>query len=691
MTVLALEPAVKRLKENEDRIDIWVNDLGTYSTNNTPADTVETIRSFMVRKEAELNSYSGASLGETMVNNQTEFINANNSGSVTCICLTTPFSMSQNITLAKPLRVRPGATITTTGYTFACAGYPISAFTNCQVFVGTGTITGLYSAYVDWFGGFGDGSTNCATPLQKMANAGVREILFRPGRTYNINFTTWGSVVATFTSINGIKIIGAGAIINDVTTYSAGNSITLFGFYNCRGIFIDLTLQFVSADQYAGDGATGMVFFRFFGNASGACYGIFGGGYFTGGWRAFNFYRAQGNDESYVSKNIDLQVTAFNMYSPMIHEKSGYFANVKLYASNCYRPYYVIGGENLNLDIHCVNQKQSSIFDTFQGYALRNIDLKYYNRDSTAGSNGGALILFRFYGYSSGAGTMQNIKIDLNTKNPATTPWGTTLSLNKLTDGGAADTTGRGHILDGFTITGRSEQVDGANHVNQSGTFASSDVVSGINLKDLRCTGVSNGSSNILLPDFSDSVAGRLRVDNVYAPKSKINIIHGYSRTVFIGCVAYSLTGDTGNYSPQDYIDCEILSATYQNLYDKRLINTRLGAKEYTVVNGLSLNTGSMNDGAEVNLSRNGIAAQKGIIIVTRGDGVNAGHSAIFSLNGANNSVTEMLDSNNKFSGVKDTASSVNIYWNSTTYWIQNKTGTTLTAGVDVTYLTRMD
>lgn len=49
MAQLPLDEAVSRLKENEDRLDIFVNQSGTYSTNEAVSREVETVPSLMQR------------------------------------------------------------------------------------------------------------------------------------------------------------------------------------------------------------------------------------------------------------------------------------------------------------------------------------------------------------------------------------------------------------------------------------------------------------------------------------------------------------------------------------------------------------------------------------------------------------------------------------------------------------------
>lgn len=73
------------------------------------------------------------------------------------------------------------------------------------------------------------------------------------------------------------------------------------------------------------------------------------------------------------------------------------------------------------------------------------------------------------------------------------------------------------------------------------------------------------------------------------------------------------------------------------------------------------------NDGAAAIVT----GGTNGVVIVVDANGF----TAVYNLKGGNNAVAEMLDPDDKFSVVKDTAGKTNIYFEAG-YKIQNKTGT---------------
>lgn len=56
MSQLPAEQAIQRFKENEERVDKFVNQPGTYQTNTTPPANVETLSSFIERKDQEITN-----------------------------------------------------------------------------------------------------------------------------------------------------------------------------------------------------------------------------------------------------------------------------------------------------------------------------------------------------------------------------------------------------------------------------------------------------------------------------------------------------------------------------------------------------------------------------------------------------------------------------------------------------------
>lgn len=240
--LLNAEDAIARFKLNEQRADIFVNEFGHYDTNTDPSVEVESLPSFMQRKETELNAFGVVANGETLVSNEATLIAANGAGSVTSIVLLTSFAMTQNITLTKPFRPKPGAIITTTGYTLTInSSFEAGVY---QVFAGTGTVAGLKEARPEWWGNnTTPGTTDMTAILQRAVNASkivtISSIL---GVSAPINMQNGQTIVIdknggikAITGFAGTAVLIADAGGSDVTQMQDGK-IKGAGYIDCGGL-----------------------------------------------------------------------------------------------------------------------------------------------------------------------------------------------------------------------------------------------------------------------------------------------------------------------------------------------------------------------------------------------------------------------------------------------------------------------
>lgn len=606
---------------------------------------------------------------------------SDNSGKT--IVLNSPATLAVNLTLAtdRVWRFEKGAVITTTGYTFNTNAAPVE-IGDYQVFAGTGTVTGLKEARPEWFGGAGDDSTDNTASFKQAAASGAKKIILQPGGIYRITAPIGGSV-ATVTGSQGFSLIGTGAVIKDMQTYTGTQSAAFITFTASNNIYIDPQLKFTSqaSDNVNQRGLDWFTFLQ-------GCDGVTGGGEFVGGLHAFYPTRSSIDPTSYISKRFDLKIKATSVYYPFVAERSGDFSRLDIVTVGCGRSWFAYGGgSNSEVKISSKNQTGATMISSDSGgTGVENVILDFYDRESDSNTPTNYRTALQFYNQTPTV--MRNIKIHLNIKNPTASPWGQSFMITKLDNAGSADTVGRGHVLDGFELTGVSEQVDGKDHIGMIGAFASTDKIYNFRIKDFHALGVSAGSSRIVLNGFGDALQDIVKIEDLYMPVGVMSIVHSTGRTVYSRCTALSLNDSTADTSNQDFISCNISQGTLQSKINKTFVNTNIGTINKGVPNGASLNTGSMANLDVFSLSLYGIVNHQGILIITKGGGT----IGMFNLRGANHAVQELMDPSNVFSVTAGTVGT-NIYWSAANsrYELENKTGGTEAAGYELTYFTRMD
>jgi len=533
------------------------------------------------------------------------------------------------------------------------------------------TLTGLKEAYPEWF----------SNGLMGAINSGAKKIFLKPGGSYAITGTV-GSALATISGYQGFELVGPGATITDDQTYTGTQTATFLSFVGSNNIYIDPSIKFVSQASNNVD-QRGMTWFKF----TEGCNGISGGAEIVGGLHGFYFQQGSPMLPANVSKNIDLDIRATTVYYPYLAERSGENAKVRIDGDGNGRDFFIFGGgNNTTADIKSKNQTGATMVSSASGgEGGSNITVNFTDTasDQTASADSWHTGL-QFYNETPA--TFRNIKFNLHIINPATLTNKDSFRITKYNNVGGADSTGRGHILDSFELTGYSSQVDTSDHVAMIGAFASTDKIRNFRIKDFYGAGVTEGGSRIVLNGLGNALQDIAKIDDVYLPVGVISLVHTTGSAVFSRCTALDLTDSTSDTSPQDYISCNITNGDIQSRLNKKLVNTRIGSIDYSVPNGYSKNTGSIADNAEYDLTLNGNVNQQGFLFVTRG----GGNTAVFNLGGGNHTVQEALDPNNGFSVTKDTAG-FNVYWAADKYVLQNKSGYAETYGVDLTYFTRMD
>ena len=379
------------------------------------------------------------------------------------------------------------------------------------------------------FGARGDGTDDTAAFVavhRAIQAKGYGGIVLQPGRTYGINIKA-RSVLFRMSNLGsyGIDARG-GATIRDLGTYRPGENAIAFQFINCRNIRIRGGLRLISQAYDGRSNTTGLSWFKF---VSG-CNGINADVDFDGGLHGFHFYRAYGEPPSASTVNANLAIRAKQVYYPELHERSGDQVTTVIEAVDCGRAFFIFGGgNNVTARITAKNSFGFLISSDSAGNGAENITIDYRDRDSDRNKADAWRCGVQFY--NEKPAVFRNIRVRLDVRNAAGSPFYDTFSINKVSDTGGQDTRGRGHMLDGLDIAGVSEQVNGRKHITTYGAFAAPDQVRNVRIHDFRGTG---RGSDIHLA-LGDALADAVIIENVALPEKSVRILHTTGRAVFDG------------------------------------------------------------------------------------------------------------------------------------------------------------
>lgn len=370
------------------------------------------------------------------------------------------------------------------------------------------------------FGARGDGSDDTAAFLkanemiQMQGHGGIR---LKPGRIYGINCKARG-ILFRLSNLAGYGIdAGGGATIKDLSSYQPGETAICFQFINCKNIRFVGGLKVVSQAYSPASNKTGLSWFKF---VSG-CKGIQADVNFDGGLHGFHFYRNYGEAATFSTSDIWLSIKAKQIYYAELHERSGDNVETRVDAVDCGRAFFIFGGgNNITAAITAKNSFGFLISSDSAGNGAENITINYRDRDSDKNKAGNWRCGLQFY--NQRPAVFRNIKINLDVRNRASSPFYDTFVINKVTDSGGQDKIGRGHVLDGLIITGVSEQVDRRNHIITYGAFAAPDVVRNFQISDF--SGIGHGASILLF--LGNALSGTVILDNVNVQKDLIKINH---------------------------------------------------------------------------------------------------------------------------------------------------------------------
>lgn len=423
------------------------------------------------------------------------------------------------------------------------------------------------------FGGVGDDSTDndaafaaWATALQT-AGGGMAVI---PVGTFRVS-PALSAALVTFTGINGLTIICQGTI-KDTNTYTGTQQATLFKFVGCSDIRVDLTVSSQVAVTTEATNLRGLGALLF----EQGCTHLDIDLKIIGGLAGIQFNRAYNDPISYRCRDIQARVNATGCHYPYLAQFSGDNAGVKVDADTCGRNVYVYGVNQNNLDVRSRNQQISTILAAFNGVGCGDIDLRYFDIATNDGNPAAAAV--QLYWGDSTPAEHRDIRIHLNVTNPSG-GFGNTFELGKFSDGGGTpDGVGRGHELNGFYLTGYSNQNLGGNQhcTLASGAFAAPDIFSNIEVNGLKLRGASSSFSfpcNVV--SDTPRVTGLISNGPVYfyAPAKRVR---------FSDCTASVFTGSTASTDMHLYEECTIGDPTNQAVQrHQRFKQTRVGGLLY--------------------------------------------------------------------------------------------------------------
>jgi len=407
----------------------------------------------------------------------------------------------------------------------AASGQPWSA--NRASSAGLAVDHGNYQT-LEQYGAKGDGSDDTAAFLAAhtvIQARGFGGIVLQPGRTYGINGKS-KSVLLKLSNLSSYGIdAGSGAIIKDLRSYRTGETAVAFQFSNCKNIKISGRLRLMSQAYSLSSNKTGLSWFKFLSG----CNGINAAADFDGGLHGFHFYRNYGEPLSSSTTNVKLNIKAARVYYPELHERSGDNVETTIDTVDCGRAFFIFGGgNNVNARITTRNGFGFLLSSDSMGNGAENISIDYRDRDSDKNRADFGRCGLQFY--NQRPATFRNIRVKIDVKNNAASPFYDSFFINKVNDSGSQDKIGRGHVIDGLDIAGVSEQVHNRKHVNTYGLFAAPDKVSNVRIHDFKGSGQ---GSDIQL-SFGNALANRVLVKNVSLPPQSIKLVNTSGKTVFI-------------------------------------------------------------------------------------------------------------------------------------------------------------
>lgn len=384
-----------------------------------------------------------------------------------------------------------------------------------------------------------------------------------------------GASLFTFTSLNNIEVDFAQALINDVAVYTGTQEAVLFKFAACSNITINgrVSSQVAVTASSVTTKPRGLVVARLMQG----CRNINVGLDITGCKAGLQPTKLFSDPATYVSRQIRGRITASGCYYPYVAQFSGDDADLSINTDVCGRSFYLYGVQGQRLSVRSKNQQVTSVIWAFNGFGCRDVTLNFIDRDST--SNQAAAPRVQLGWGDSTPATHAGINLTFDVKNPSGSPFGATLEIIKYSDGGTTpDTTGRGHVLDGFKLSGISEQVAGVPHVDQgAGSFHSPDLCRNFSVRDFTGIGTTSPISFGAGSPISQ-LSGRAVFVNVTCGHNIYAFNGENGEVLFMGCKALNFSAKKSETDVHTLIDCNATDGTFQATINKVFINTKIGS-----------------------------------------------------------------------------------------------------------------
>lgn len=436
----------------------------------------------------------------------------------------------------------------------------------------TGAVTSGYTVEdklsqivsVNDFGAVDDGVTNNTSAIQAAAAAiqaqggGTLVFPFIDTGEYRVE-PAFGSVIADFTDLDGVQIIFEGTTLKDTKTYpSVNNDATAFQFTRCNNVRVDAN---VTSQSIVTAGVLpvikGLIAVKLVDN----CQNF-----------ELNVSMSGGRNAVWVSADPALSQTsaqlgrvtvkATNVLYPYAGTYSGDQVHADIYADTCGRNFFIYGVHSNWITVKSKNQQITSLLSNGGGAYIvgcRDIWVDFYDRDSTVGLAAPLVEMV----FNTSPVTYQNIHFNFDVYCPAGQPFNTTFRFVK-TDSST------GHVVDGFSITGRSEHSNGlANaHIATGGTFAAPDVMRNVNIHDFYCTG-----NNTFFGFPVQIMDGPTAIFQNVVCETIMNLGNGsVGNPLLISCKTPYADAGTNRHT---YVNCEFTSAS-QTTTNKTIFNSSI-------------------------------------------------------------------------------------------------------------------
>lgn len=459
--------------------------------------------------------------------------------------------------------------------------------------ISTGTLSSITADYVvgngvypvGAYGAVGDNSTDDTAAIRAavadlVANGGGT-LKFTSGKIYNVTgtLTTTGgygsNALFNFTNVSGVTIDGAGATIRDSRTYTGvypnGNNGTMFLFRNSSHVNIKIA---VTGLTFPSD----RVGFDAFAFDQGS-YDINADVQVTGAVRAFYLFRLSSDPLSWMIHDVNVKLNATNSEYGVFADRGIYNLFVQSNLNRVSRGFFLIGVNNSKINQYEKNPQGANQIAVYGSANSSDIDIELINTETTSAIPSNYLMALQYSDQSPGS--LRNIHIKLDTKNPISSPWFDTIQLIKLDNSGNEDSTGRGHVLEGLEITGTDIQYNNREHFSYHGNWISPDTQRNINVHDLYLnTSLGSAGSDFLFD--AGALEGNINFENVYAPYVKVNFSNNtFNNTVvFKNVVAYA--GTNGGYT-QTYINSNFTSVCDTTTTNKRILFSKVCGTWYNI------------------------------------------------------------------------------------------------------------